>query len=867
MSYPLIVPLLLILGEDTITRFKDNDLSTAICDVLFYSKKEISTSKSNSKGSLTPNLSEYMYNKNNHNYHSNRCALLCDEHSGKKENKIAEMHSKLANANFNCINDFLFLCQQYYWEMQQSEPLTIKAKKEKSLKELIPSFTYREIDEKIKDRDYNIFDQALTIAAYAADGAKAVDKIETASIVKEIRKRRECSSRPQGSIYYSNLLSVLNRFCNNKGKTFTPFELVKLTIIDPESLTLWSGKEGSHFLDNASDEIYKIVVSPEFFFSNYDGYDQYLSALPSLVNNLNEAYLCYMENQLKKISNDVVTSCAELLSYTYRELMKLNLDDYKREALGNALNCVKKLTPIYSLNDEEKTARKNLLLEMLIRLFAAVLTNNWEEIDLIPMESIPILLNTLNSTISLINTKELTQLIDGETDDEDILIKALTIYDEVGRISSGNSYLIKRFDEKYSEQFLKLISLPLAQKILLNSQNSYSFVFALYRNWLLYKKAFIYQNYKESKISMRTDLILCKVCVDYLKLYAKEKNAVLNFDIIDNKGCSKKFSLSLATANDFESISRINSQEFSRKIFVNSPEDELKFGIDNGTIWAIKDEAYNTLVAMFIIVPVENDERLKFLEGVYGTATLACEYENSKSENAISSSFVIFDAVIVDNKYRGLGFQRLGLILAEYLCKHINGQFVCATVSPANIASYRNFVLCEYKKVETVFYPSCDNTKTPGRRYKEPTDYYINHKTECDGENISEDIKSFLIDNEISEKDYREERVAIRDFMVLKMKQESRITAENYFKAPAPLQPATYHKDKPQAPRIIVTPEMVSQYQAGMIVKHKTRGNGVIISISQDPVSKQHNILIKFEYRERQFRLEELLENDMLSSI
>lgn len=191
MSYPLIVPLLLILGEDTITRFKDNDLSTAICDVLFYGKKEISTSKSNSKGSLTPNLSEYMYNKNNHNYHSNRCALLCDEHLGRKENKIAEMHSKLANANFNCINDFLFLCQQYYWEMQQSEPLTIKAKKEKSLKELIPSFTYREIDEKIKDRDYNIFDQALIIAAYAADGAKAVDKIETASIVKEIRKK-EC---------------------------------------------------------------------------------------------------------------------------------------------------------------------------------------------------------------------------------------------------------------------------------------------------------------------------------------------------------------------------------------------------------------------------------------------------------------------------------------------------------------------------------------------------------------------------------------------------------------------------------------------------------------------------------------------------
>lgn len=769
MLYPLIVPLLLIRGDYAIQRFKDNDLSIAICDVLFYGKKEISTSKSNSKGSLTPNLSEYMYNKSNHNYHSNRCALLCDDPSEKKENIIADMHSKLANTKLVCINDFLFLCQQYYWEMRQNEFLTIKAKKEKSLEELIPSFTYREIVGEIKDSDYNLLDQALIIAAYAADGAKGLDKIEATSIVKEIRNRRVFSSRPHGSIYYSNLLSVLSSFCSNKGKPLTPFDLVRLTVIDSESLTVWSGKEGSHFLDNASDDIYKIIVSPEFFFSDYDGDNQYLSALPSSVNSLNEAHLCYMENHLKKISDDVVTTCAELLSYTYSELMKLDLDDCRMEALGSALSCVKNLTPICSLNEEEKTTRKNFLLEMLIRLFAAVLTNKWNEIDLIPMESNPTLLKCFNHAISPINAEEITQLIDGETDDEEALKDALNIYDEVGRISSGQSFLIKRFDEKYAEQFLRLISLPSAQKLLLNFQNSYSFVFTLYRNWLSYKKAYIYQNYKESKITMRTDLILSKVCVDYLKLYAKEKHSILNFDLIDNKGWSRKFRLRLATEGDFESVSKINNQEFSRKIFVNSPEDELKFGIENGTVWIIENEAYNTLVAMFIIVPVENDERLKCLERVYGTATLACEYANSKSVNAASSSFVIFDAVIVDNKYRGLGFQRLGLILAEYLCKNINGQFVCATVSPANIASYRNFLLCEYKKVETVFYPSCDNAKTPGRRYKEPTDYYINHKTECDEESISEDIKSFLIEKQISEKDYREERVAVRDFVVLQM--------------------------------------------------------------------------------------------------
>lgn len=142
------------------------------------------------------------------------------------------------------------------------------------------------------------------------------------------------------------------------------------------------------------------------------------------------------------------------------------------------------------------------------------------------------------------------------------------------------------------------------------------------------------------------------------------KNESIPFDAIDNKGLSKDFCLRLAGMDDFDSIAKMNEREFSKKIFVNSPKDELKFGLNNGAIWLI-EESNSHLAAMFIIVPIENHEKLVQLEQIYGTATLAKTY--MQDQNALDKPFVIFDAVIIDEMYRGLGFQRLGLMLAEQL--------------------------------------------------------------------------------------------------------------------------------------------------------------------------------------------------------
>lgn len=106
-----------------------------------------------------------------------------------------------------------------------------------------------------------------------------------------------------------------------------------------------------------------------------------------------------------------------------------------------------------------------------------------------------------------------------------------------------------------------------------------------------------------------------------------------------------------------------------------------------------------------------------------------------------------------------------------------------------------------------------------------------------------------------------------------KMKQEidapeSRRKADSLLKPtskrPAPLPPATYHKDKPLSPRIIITPEMVSQYQAGTKIKHTIRGEGVIISITKEPNSELHTIEVQYKHMTRTHPLEEFLKRGMI---
>lgn len=766
MLYPLVVPLLLLSGENIITKNVLTGLSNQVCEVFFHNGSKTGVGVSN--------FTEFIYNKekNGHVYKVNKCAFygLSDMDLAQKGTKYALSNKVIDNATAERINNFLFLCLQYNLELKQ-----------KGMEGYDQNYIYKEMEDKLSDSDYILFWKAVRIAAYAADGAPEFLKMEDADCktvymdrVKEIasnaargiRERRRLTSRPKGSVYFGNLISVLDRFFDSEHLPHTLIDLLKLTIIDPESLDVWSGKESSHFLDNIGDEMYTLAMAPEYFFAHSHGHEQYINNLRFVAVNPSETHFCYVDNQLGKYSDNIPEFITELLHFTYKELLAdYDVDDSKRKLLVNARNYIGALTPSQSLDDNERPARRYLLMEMFIRLISAVLTNNWEDIELIPTRSFPELIQAADSFISRINISELNKFLHSESADDSVLTNALAMYEEAGRLITSNVSLLKWFDERYSKQFLALISSPQAQERLFAEESSYSYIFSLYRRWHSFKKAYIYTHYK-SGFSLRSDITALKICNDYMKLYCENKSAVLSFAVVDNNGVSRRFRLRKAGIGDFDSVAQMNDQEFSRKIFVNSSHKELEFGL-YATIWLVEEESTNTLAAFFIIVPIENDDRLAQMEGVYGTATLARKY--AVENDCINKPFVIFDAVIVKNSYRGLGFQRLGMLLAEYLGKDISAEFICATVSPANIASSRNFQLLDYKKNRTVYYPSCDTLETPGRRYKEPTDYYINHALECDNEEISPEILSFLRENNISDEDYKQERVAVRDFVVLNL--------------------------------------------------------------------------------------------------
>ncbi len=753
MLYPFIVPLLLLLGESEIPRPNKpkSNLAQKIYKILFYKKN----------GKIS-NRRSYLRNNGTYKYKEGKCVQQITVENATFKS-LTDTLDKMPQDGVENINDFLFLCEMYNIEMLQKKDVEMQQKKG-------TRYVYREINGSFGEENHSLFADAFKIAVHAADGAESVSDKEAAAIAEKIRQCRLSSKRATGSLYYTDLIYSIGAFLDNQKIDWSVFDLIKLSIIDTETLRVWSGTELPHFLDKSRDMVATIAASPEYFFSNCadNEHSEYLHNLPYMVNNLTPAHLSYMEEHLEKYACDKSSDfCRELLKHMYSKLLKTGaLKDNIKENLKGAKDYLNTLIASYSLiTPNEKKARYDLLLEMLIRLCAAVLTN-WNDIDLIPINAPLELISDIYYCLDRIDETKLDRFIQGQEKDEQILTDILFVYEEAGKKISGNSDLIKRFDEKYSEQFLKIISCPIVRARLLASCKQYSNIFSLYRNWLTYKKASIYGNYQNGGISLRSDINYSKVSAEYLERYVKDKSDRFVFEVLDNKMVSRRFRLRLATMDDFKAIVKMNGQDFSRKIFVSSTTDELKFGLDNGAIWMIEDEATNQLATIFIIAQVEGEKSLEMLGEIYGTAALAREAISNK---LLGTPFVIFDAVIVGEEYRGLGFQRLGLILAEYLCKNINGKYVCATVSPANTPSFRNFILCDYEKKQTVYYPSRDTVDTPHRRYKEPTEYYLEHKEECDTELISDEIQQFLTDNDISEEDYRQERVAVRTFVVQKI--------------------------------------------------------------------------------------------------
>lgn len=307
------------------------------------------------------------------------------------------------------------------------------------------------------------------------------------------------------------------------------------------------------------------------------------------------------------------------------------------------------------------------------------------------------------------------------------------------------------------------------EKIIFNDSDIYTPIFNVY------EKIYDYYDYEvRNKANQRyivhpeNDLLLSHIAYDYYQKYSQNKKAVLDFSMVNRNSVKTKFRLRPASENDLEGLIKINlpSSPFSRKIFIRSEENELEYGIDNGFIWVIEDVSggENILVCEAIIIPNITKDKTELCD-YYQTSKLVIDWMEKKEIDE-SSSFSIYDAVIVNPgesgmTYRGLGFQRLTLKLCYYLSKD-SSNFIAATVSPSNLYSHRNFEISNYEVMSKTYYTFNDESPY----YKQ---YIEKHKEEYIA-SIDEITRSYLKENRISYDDYISEKVAVRDFLVYEIK-------------------------------------------------------------------------------------------------
>lgn len=141
--------------------------------------------------------------------------------------------------------------------------------------------------------------------------------------------------------------------------------------------------------------------------------------------------------------------------------------------------------------------------------------------------------------------------------------------------------------------------------------------------------------------------------------------------------------------------------------------------------------------------------------------------------------YIDFDSIIVDDgrvnvhgrSYRGCGFQRLMLVLAEEIAKLKACEYICATVSSFNKPSERNFMLNGYEIEDYKNYPFKEDDPSPFYNYiiSSSANEEIKRKFYNDLDYEVKAYKNILTKLHIAEEDYRRDMNVPREFVVLNL--------------------------------------------------------------------------------------------------
>lgn len=277
---------------------------------------------------------------------------------------------------------------------------------------------------------------------------------------------------------------------------------------------------------------------------------------------------------------------------------------------------------------------------------------------------------------------------------------------------------------------------------------------------------------------MRYSLTDREIVLRYVETFLKDKTSEVLFNRLKHDGSVGEFVIRLATKDDIDNIMLLSEPPipYRRAIFINSNRDELNEAANKEQMWVIEEiiDGIKILACSAIILYNDINHHYDMFYAAEMNERYRKKYYGGNNSNF---KYMDFDSILVNDgrsrignqSYRGYGFQRLMLILAEELATIMECDYICATVSTFNQSSKRNFELNGYI-VE-------DNEKYT---FKEPSRFYHYITTEASEQEVEQNKKDIELEIakygdtfdslNISKEEYVKETIAPRDFVVLNLK-------------------------------------------------------------------------------------------------
>lgn len=211
-----------------------------------------------------------------------------------------------------------------------------------------------------------------------------------------------------------------------------------------------------------------------------------------------------------------------------------------------------------------------------------------------------------------------------------------------------------------------------------------------------------------------------------VEAFLEKQNAVFKYHLWGE--CFGQFRLRYAEESDIDTLEALQKSDGdeNRNVYMRAKKTELECALRERQLFVIEDLnkytdcagktvqpdfAAKRIAAFAIlcpeILPYDKDASKP------GTASYNSKIiEQIKTMNKTVGNYASFNTCFVSQSYRGVGFQRLFLLLMEKMAKRLDKSAIVCTVSSKNTTSYANFMAAGYQYKSEVVY------EIDGERYQ-----------------------------------------------------------------------------------------------------------------------------------------------------